>query len=226
MAIVTTDNRHYRDMAEALRTALGTDGTYRPAEMAAAVPAVYAAGEKQAEAVCAGRHYVTVLPGSGETAMSFHVPIEPDLLVVIGYDPTVLAKDYQVMMFVYDIAAFGLMGGYMLTNFNQNAYSLAMTTVSALAKYSRAADGTVTLDNIKGNNSHPVGTFAENVQYSVTAVKYTDKTDKERITEMVEGLTGSGSLTLNKAKVSAAFTDEEWKALIATKPDWTFAFVG
>lgn len=56
-------------------------------------------------------------------------------------------------------------------------------------------------------------------------MKYTDKTDKERIAEMVNGLTGSGSLTLNKNKVNAAFTTEEWNALIATKPDWTFAFI-
>lgn len=230
MARVTTDDRHYSALAAALRTSLGTEATYRPEDMAPAVPAVYdagaAAGKAEAEQTCAMQHFVTVLTGSGETSLSFHVPFPPDLLVVTGYDPTVLATDYQVMMFVYDIAAFGLMGGYMLTSCNQSAYSLAMTTVSALTRYARADDGTVTLGNIRGNNSHPVGTFGAAVQYTVTAVKYTNRTDKERITEMVEGLTGSGSLTLNRAKVNGAFTDEEWAALIATKPDWTFAFVG
>jgi hypothetical protein len=35
----------------------------------------------------------------------------------------------------------------------------------------------------------------------------------------------SGSVTLNQAKVNAAFTDEEWAALIAEKPNWTFTFI-
>ena len=30
---------------------------------------------------------------------------------------------------------------------------------------------------------------------------------------------------LNKAKIDAAFTAEEWSALIATKPNWTFAYL-
>ena len=201
-------------IADAIRLNLGTEDTYKPSEMAAAV------------GVCHAKHYVTVMPGSGETSLSFHVPFAPDLLMVVGFDPTVMTGTDQILLFVYDIAAFGLMGGYMLTCRKQNVYSLAMTTVSALEKYTRAEDGTVTLSNIKGNATHPVAAFAENAQYSVTAVKYTDKTDKERITEMVEELTGSGSLTMNRAKVNAAFTDEEWSALIATKPDWTFAFIG
>lgn len=37
MAIVTTDNRHYHDIAEAIRLKFGTTGQYKPEEMASAV---------------------------------------------------------------------------------------------------------------------------------------------------------------------------------------------
>lgn len=186
----------------------------------------YTAGEESATNVCHAKHYATVIQGSGTTTLSFHVPFEPDLICIVGFDPTCLLVKYTNMLFVYDVAAFGLMGGFVVTSKGSNVQNGAMTTVSALSRYSRDEAGTVTIQKIVAISGNPEGVFAKNVMYSVTAVKYTDKTDKERITEMINGLTGSGSLTLNRTKVNAAFTDEEWSDLIATKPDWTFAFVG
>lgn len=40
MAIVTTDNKHYTDIAEAIRTKNGSSTTYKPSEMAAAIKAI------------------------------------------------------------------------------------------------------------------------------------------------------------------------------------------
>lgn len=44
MAIVTTDNKHYNDIADALRTATGTEETYKPEEMAEGIGEVFDKG--------------------------------------------------------------------------------------------------------------------------------------------------------------------------------------
>lgn len=257
MAIVKTDNKHYKNIAEAIREATGNQKPFAPYEMAEGVHSAhdkgyetgftdgdtegwqegyqvgvsdgYVWGEQTATDACKAKYYATVIPGSGETTLSFHVPFEPDLICIVGFDPTCLLVNYTNMLFVFDVAAFGLMGGFVVTSKGSNVQNGAMTTVTALNRYSQASDGTVTIQKIIALSGNPDGTFASNVMYSVTAVKYTDKTDKERITEMVNSLDGSAegkSLTLNRAKVNAAFTTEEWNALIATKPNWTFAFTG
>lgn len=47
MAIVTTDNKHYNDIADALRSATGTEDSYKPEEMASAIEeAAIAEGNK------------------------------------------------------------------------------------------------------------------------------------------------------------------------------------
>lgn len=42
MAIVTTDNQHYSDIAAAIREKLDTAATYRPAQMAPAIRSIMA----------------------------------------------------------------------------------------------------------------------------------------------------------------------------------------
>ena len=46
MAIITTNSQHYSAIAAALREKTGTEGTYRPAEMAAAVAAMETAPQR------------------------------------------------------------------------------------------------------------------------------------------------------------------------------------
>lgn len=45
MAIVTTDNQHYTDIAAAIRSKNGTETLYKPSEMAAAIQAISGGGE-------------------------------------------------------------------------------------------------------------------------------------------------------------------------------------
>ena len=44
MAIVTTDDKHYSDIAAKIREKAETDTSYQPSEMAAGVEAVHAKG--------------------------------------------------------------------------------------------------------------------------------------------------------------------------------------
>ena len=255
MAIVTTDDTHYKDIAAALRE---TTGDQRPRQSCDMSAGIYEAhdkaytsgytdgqdegyaegyqlgvsdgfvwGERETEAACQSRHFSLVVPGSGTDALTFSLPFEPDLLCVMGSEPTVLTRKNNAVMAVLDLRALGLVGGFLLSfDEGTNMKQMMVTSVTSLKRYSRTEDGLVTLTGIDTKTSGVMAAFSPQVHYAVTAVKYTDRTDRQRITDMVRSLTGSGSLTLNRAKVSAAFTEEEWQALMAEKPGWTFAFIG
>ncbi len=242
--IVTTDARHYKAIAQALRTAAGEQRQFLPADMAAGVQTArnkgfdagytegleqgYANGEQAAEAACEARHYTTVLPGNGTTELTFPLPFQPDFVCLFGFDPTAMATINNVMLFTYDLRALGIMAGFAVrSNGGTSVANAAQTWASAGRRFQWAEDGTATIKEIRTNTSDEnPAVFSSNVMYTVAAVKYTDKTDRERITELVNGLTGSGQMSITKAKVNAAFTTAEWEALIATKPDWTFALFG
>lgn len=212
--IVRTDDSHYTAIAAALRHQTGTQATYKPSQMADAVTAL---GQS-----CAHRHFVTTVTGNGQTVIRFHVPFAPDYLTVLCGDSDVYANADQVIYSVsFDLAAFGFLGGMAYTSVGGGVQGQLMTSASIHNRYSRAQDGTVTLQNI----GTTVSSFFAGRPYTVIAVQYTQTGDKERITEYVRSLTGSGSATLNRAKVEAAFTAEEWAALAAEKPDWTFSFI-
>ena len=194
-------------------------GSNNPADL----QAKYDEGVTAGAALCAARHFDHSYAGDGSGSVSFYVPFEPDMVQIIGFDPTFNKKPYALASFSYDRRAFGLMGGSALygqaDGTVMNGY---YTTVSALTRYSRAEDGTVTIGNF--SSSVPVE-FSLGYPYTAIAVRYTEQTDRERIAAFVEGLTGSGTVTLNKAKVEAAFTDDEWAGLVAARPDWTFTWI-
>ena len=184
-------------------------------------PKVYEAGLNEGAEICAAKHFVHNFEGDGSASVSFYVPFEPDAVQIIGFSPFANTKEYALTMFVCDCRAFGLLGG--LASFGSSTGALTnsmQTTKSVLNRYSQAEDGIVTIKNIATSV-----VFDPSYTYTAIAVKYTEQTDKERITDFVNGLTGSGTVTLNQTKVNAAFTDDEWVALIATKPNWTFNWI-
>lgn len=210
-------------VADAIRAKTGTaDKLAFPDGMAAAIPGVYAAGEAAEAARCAAKHFVTTIEGNGETSISFLVPFEPDLLIAVCNDPAAQYTSGSLASFFADRAALGQIGGSTdVYNGSGTTNGNLSTVTKALERCSRAEDGIVTLKDLA--TSLPA--FALGRPYVISAVKYTDKTDRERITEFVQSLTGSGKANLNQAKVNAAFTSDEWAALIAEKPDWTFSMV-
>ena len=60
MAIVTTDNQHYTDIAAAIRSKNGTETLYKPSEMAAAIQAISGGGEPEPPDDGKTRLYITV----------------------------------------------------------------------------------------------------------------------------------------------------------------------
>ena len=172
---------------------------------------------------CATNHFVHSFVGDGSTSVSFCVPFEPDSLQIVGFDPHLPKRSFALAGFSCDLRAFGTLGG--LAAFGSetgSSLSTALfTTTTLLNRYSRTEDGMVTIQNISSKGVF----FGKDFVYTVIAVKYADRSDKERITDFVNNLTGSGTVALNQGKVRAAFTDEEWAVLIATKPEQTFSWI-
>ncbi len=169
---------------------------------------------------CRNYHYVATIPGDGTAYLTFKLPFTPDALQVFCTEPRLLFHEYAVAFFNADLCGLGLAAAMYQTIRENNLVNTAMTTGTVESRVQVGEDGTVTLMNItdKGTPcSFPLG-----FPYTVVASKYTDKTYRQRYEEFVESLTGSGTAQVCKKKVDAAFTPEEWAALIATRPDWTF----
>lgn len=185
--------------------------------------AKYDQGVEDGTALCTCQHFTVNFVGTGTSSASFYVPFEPDALFIIGFDPTFNKKPYALGSFIADLRAFGqVAGNAAYDQASGTMANVAFTTASVLNRYSQTEDGVVTIQNI--SNSTTI-VFDACYIYTAIAVKYTDQTDKERIGTFVSRLTGSGAVALNEAKVTAAFTDNEWATLVATKPNWTFSWI-
>jgi len=195
---------------------------YTAADLTAKYDRGRADGIDAGAAICAAKHFAHSFVGDGTPSVSFYCPFEPDAVQVIGFDP--LASDTQdaLMLFCFDNRAFGMPGGFtMKANPASNAITyFSMGTKRIPERYSRTQDGVVTIHDVGKTGDTVI--FAEGFVYTVVLVKYTEQTDAERIAAFVDRLSGSGTVTLNQAKVTAAYTDDEWAALIAAKPNWTF----
>ena len=229
MAKYTVEAESLKAIADGIRSWSGMEEELKfPNDFLTGVANSYIKGKQagldEGAAICATKHFVCNFKGSGTGSVSFYVPFEPDALCITGFDPTFSKKPYALGSFVADLRAFGqAAGNTAYGNASSGAMTnAAFTTTSVLNRYSRTEDGTVTIQNI---SSSVAVVFDASYTYTAVAVKYAEQTDKERITDFVNGLTGSGTVTLNQAKVSAAFTDDEWAALITTKPNWTFNWI-
>ena len=182
----------------------------------------YDAGTADEHAKCVAKHFVTTVTGNGQTSISFHVPFKPDFLAINCGDSDLYGTSTLTVASVYfDLCAFGLIAGISQVGATGGFKNGAMSTESYKTRYAQDENGIVTV----GNVGSQAGTFKANRPYMVCAVKYEEQTDKDRITEYVRSLEGSGSVTLNLGKVNAAFTEEEWSALTDEKPGWTFGFI-
>ena len=79
MSTITTDNKHYQDIANAIRNYSDTDNTYKPADMPVAIEKVFNAGFNRGETVGLGTGY---LNGLKDGTNSVSARVENDILYV------------------------------------------------------------------------------------------------------------------------------------------------
>ena len=186
-------------------------------QMATAIPDVYASGEAAALAECQEKHYVTAFTGNGSGEATFDMPFVPDFIAVSNMTAYSIKEIGRILYLLYDVRTVGILAGAGLTITSESGgvKALMMTETKAKSRFN-FENGTCTLTDLAEYF------FANGEKYIVAAVKYTDKSDKERITEYINALPDSGGSTaLSKIKKEANFSDAEWAALIATKPNWT-----
>jgi len=195
------------------------------------MPAVFDAGKHQAEEVCKMKHFAQVVTGDGSDELRFQLPFTPELLMISCHDPDIRTLANVIATIHVDLGAIGLIAG-VITKTNGPADNGV-----DLGAYSSATPASHTLDTwilreqdglfcVKPSLNAAVKTaiFGENEPYVVTAVKVQNKTDRERFIELLDRLPEGGTykIQINKTKKEAAFTEEEWAALIGTKSSYTF----
>ena len=161
------------------------------------------------------RHYKAVVIGDGTNRLPLNLPFQPDLLQVVCTDPRIMSQNGAAMFFNGDFSGIGLAAAVCSVLRNGSLYNFAMTTTTVDTRLDNGA-----LTNIKDGDTDCI--FPAGLSYQVVATKMDDRTLAQRYRAFVESLTGSGTAQVCKAKVNQAFTAEEWAALKATKPNWTF----
>lgn len=169
---------------------------------------------------CHSYHYAAAVTGDNTDSLSVKLPFEPDVVQVVCTDPRLIYHDNAVAFFTADLHGLGLAAGQFQFVRSGGVYGIAMTTTTVLTRVFWQEDGILTVTGI--NDGEKTCLFTQGLQYQITATKLTDKTYRQRYEEFVESLTGSGTAQVCKTKVYETFTAEEWAALIATKPNWTF----
>ena len=250
MAIVTTDSKHYSDIADAIREKTGEATTYKPEEMPAGVVEVYESG-KQSE-------YDTfwdAFQNNGNRTnyqYAFQSPGWNANNLKPKYDMHPKNADYMFTNFPTNVDFVEQLNGVVL-DFSQatamrNLFSGAYITrigvvdtrscttlnnlfgycsnLRAIDKLILKEDGSQSFTNLFISPTNVTNITIEGVigknGFNIGACIYLSK---DSVTSIVNALstTTTGLTVTISASAKAKFTDEEWAALIATKPNWTIA---
>lgn len=183
-------------------------------EVANNIPLVFEAGEKKHIM----RYSSVLVVGNDTGALQFNCPFEPDYIVVTAHGATAQSASNTVVFALFDRRAFARVGGFFRTRQGGTYKNNASSTETGYA-YFACENGICTVSPPSSYNV----TFGNDTQYICAAVKYTDKTDKELLTEEISLLADTGAaLEYSKLRINETLTDAEWQTLIATKPNRTF----
>lgn len=212
-------NEKMTAIAAAIREKTGGTDLLSLDAMAAAIPAVYAAGKSAAETACHAAHYAAVVHGSGGISLSFPLPFYPDALIVMAADMRTGSGQVVLYNFLPRSVSYYI-GFYARTADNSTNIASFSTLTRERLNQVAYADGIFTLSL---NTVDATAAFSADLDYIILASKTETRTDKEILADFVAGLADTGgSVTLSQAAVDAAATDAEWAALLATKPNRTF----
>lgn len=191
----------------------------------------HADGASEEKAACESKHFITTFIGCGENNFSIEVPFDPDIVCVVCHSPQSNNVKNEWMDLRFDRRNAGQYLGYFM--YARSDGSRTNTRVG----YATAKD-IVYYENGRLYFAAPNATlqalaWGTDLRYVLTALKYTNKTDKELVAEEIAILPETGSaLAYSLERINKIFetadgandgsTSEEWKALVATKPNRTF----
>lgn len=186
-------------------------------EIANNVPLVYAAGEKKHTS----RYATAFVTGDGTNTISFAVPFEPDAVFVTYHGADVFAVANSALTAVFDFRSFAEQAGVLRVRRNSSNMQANVSAATGKTVFNVADGGcTVTLPSAYGTP------FLNGTQYVCTAVKYTDKSDRELLEEEIALLPNTArTIEYSSARVLSTLTQAEWETLISTKQGITFTLV-
>ena len=193
------------------------------------VERVFAAGCAVGENECRTKHSSAVVTGDGSSRLTFDLSFMPDVLHIMTNAPDIRTQANIISHLEIDFAALGqLAETYSCTTGNGNGTGTYMFGLSspttAYSRFSMDESGTATVKDVMAGDV--ACAFAEGVDYIVTAIKAELKPLKTRLEESVARLPDTAcSARYQIAKVQEAFSEEQWDALIATKPNCTFTML-
>lgn len=181
------------------------------------LPKVFEAGEKKHKM----RYAVSLGVGDGTNEISFDCPFEPDCVTVSTHGAEAVSAANSVRQMSFDLRSFARYGGIYLIR--RSGANINGNFSSGTGKdYFQWANGTCTVIVPQELN---VG-YLVGAQYICTAVKYTDKSDRELLEDEIMSLAETGEeLLYSKTKVNETLSDTEWQLLIANKPKRTFTLI-
>lgn len=222
-------------IADAIRLKTGGTEALTLEDMAAAIPEVYNAAERQ----CAAKHFVAVVTGSGTSEMAISVPFDPDAVFVICHSAYAASLANGSTGYWMDLRfnrrnAARYSGYFMAVppNADRTNTRVSASTALEICTYS---DGMLRFNAVNATLQKYV--WRSDLQYLFTAVQYSDKTDAELLAEEIALLPDAtgGTVEYSLFRVNEIFetasgandgsTSAAWAALVATKPKWTFTLV-
>ena len=175
-------------------------------EVANKIPLVYSAGE----AKHTSRYAVAFVTGDGTKNISFDCPFEPDYIAVQYHGAAASSAAASVTGMYFDRRAFAFHGGFYTVRLNSTNYIGTVGSATG-GDYFTWADGICEVIIPSKLNA----TYIDGCQYICTAVKYTDKSDRELLEEELSLLEPTGgTLYYSEARVTSVMTIEEFEALI------------
>ena len=220
-------NEKMTAIADAIRGKTGGTEPLGLDEMAVGVGEVYEAGRVAEHAVCEAVHFHDSFFGNGGKVLTANIPFLPDVLAIYAISPYMEAQGNAVRAFVMDSRACGKRSA-ILVHVNANKADGAKISSDAISGFLSYADGVLTVD-ISGYGI--TGVWSEDIRYALSAVRFADETVRGLVEEQIRLLPdtvpsgNSGTMTYNQERIDALFTQEEWAALLATKPNWTFSMI-
>ncbi len=245
MAIVTTDDKHYKDIAATLRRCSGNDRKWRPEDMTHGIEIAcgtnwntgYSEGHESGfnEGVTAGRvegkraeydRFWDAFQNYGKNA-SYSCAFYGNRWTDDLYNPkyTFVTNNCN-QMFYSNTMLTDTKVPIDISKGGQTHYlfqgATAMKTIRELIVSDEKSWTNMFLNCTSLENITITGTVSKNIDFQWSPLT----ADSMRHLVSVLSDTAEGqTITFNKAAKEAAFTEDEWETLIETKPNWTFSLV-
>lgn len=209
-------------IADAIREKTGDTQKLGLDAMAAGVGEVYEAGKAEKAAEYDARIYTTVMRGGGDSGFSVYLPFCPDVVYICALS----SAKYSNPMYV------ALKKDFRLFSYS-SGYYMMVTTANSTPKYGNNSANSTAItyaDNMltyTPTNISPYNTLLWDPEcdYILFALKYTDKSDKELLYDMIASLGSDvGKVTLSQKRVLETVSEEEWEELIAPAREAGFTF--